>query len=142
MTTLVELTEVSRTYDGPAGRPPLTRSAWTSRAHAKQDADLTWRPPIDLVLIAFNQHPLVALCEGAGHGQLETRDFFAALIRDRRFALTVRNIVIEFGNGRYQAVMDRYVTGGPVTRDEHCHCRELHRCKRRREFRLPPSSSA
>ena len=92
--------------------------AWTSRAHVKQDADLTWRPAIDLVLSAFELHPLVALSEGAGHGQLETRDFFAALIRDRRFAPTVRNLVIEFGNARYQAVIDRYVTGEPVTRDE------------------------
>lgn len=92
--------------------------AWTWRAHATQDADLTWRPAIDLVLSAFEQHPLVAVSEGAGHGQLETRDLFAALIHDRRFAPTVRNLVIEFGNARYQAVMDRYVTGGPVTRDE------------------------
>ena len=93
-------------------------AACTSSANAKQAADLTWRPAIDLVLSAFEQHPLVAVSDGAGHGQLETRNFFAALIRDRRFAPTVRNVVIEFGNARYQTVMDRYVTGGPVTRDE------------------------
>ena len=93
-------------------------AACISRARAPQDAHLTWRPAIDLVLSAFEQHRLVAVSEGAGHGQLETRDFFAALVRDRRFAPTVRNLVIEFGNARYQAVMDRYVTGGPVTRDE------------------------
>jgi outer membrane protein OmpA-like peptidoglycan-associated protein len=93
-------------------------AACTSRVHAKQDADLTWRPAIDLVLSAFERHPLVAVSEGAGHGQLETRNFVAALIRDRRFAPTVRNLVIEFGNTRYQAVLDRYVTGEPVTRDE------------------------
>ena len=89
-----------------------------SGAHVTQDADLTWRPAIDLVLSAFEQHPLVAVSEGAGHGQLEMRNFVAALIRDRRFAPTVRNLVIEFGNARYQAVLDRYVTGEPVTRDE------------------------
>jgi outer membrane protein OmpA-like peptidoglycan-associated protein len=93
-------------------------AACTSSANAKQAADLTWRPAIDLVLSAFEQHPLVAVSDGAGHGQLETRNFFAALIRDRRFAPTVRNVVVEFGNARYQTVMDRYVTGGPVTRDE------------------------
>jgi hypothetical protein len=93
-------------------------AACTSKAHAKQDADLRWRPAIDLLLSAFEHYPLVAVSEGAGHGQLETRDFFAALIRDRRFAPTVRNLVIEFGNARYQAVIDRYVTGEPVTRDE------------------------
>ena len=93
-------------------------AACTSRAQPTPDADPTWRPAIDLVLSAFDQYPLVAMSEGAGHGQLETRDFFAALIHDRRFAPTVRNLVIEFGNARYQALMDRYVAGGPVTRDE------------------------
>ena len=96
----------------------LGMAACTSRAHATQDADLTWRHANDLVVSAFERYPLVAVSEGAGHGQLETRDFFAALIRDRRFARLVRNIVIEFGNARYQTVLDRYVSGGPVTRDE------------------------
>ena len=93
-------------------------AACTSSANAKQAADLTWRPAIDLVVSAFEQHPLVAVSDGAGHGQVETRNFFAALIRDRRFAPTVRNVVIEFGNARYQTVMDRYVSGEPVPRDE------------------------
>jgi hypothetical protein len=93
-------------------------AACTSRAQTKQDADLAWRPVIDLVLRAFEQFPLVALSEGAGHGQLETRDFFASLIRDPRFAPTASKFVIEFGNARYQRVIDRYVTGGPVSRDE------------------------
>jgi hypothetical protein len=96
----------------------LAIAACTSRPHAKPDADLTWRPAIDLILSAFEQYPLVAVSEGAGHGQVETRDFFAALIRDRRFAGSVRNVVIEFGNARYQAVIDRYVLGEAVTRDE------------------------
>ena len=82
------------------------------------DADLRERPAVDLILSAFEEHPLVGLSEGAGHGQLETRDFFSTLIRDSRFPRTVRNIVIEFGNARYQHVMDRYVSGEPVSRDE------------------------
>src|SRR4030095_13269683 len=86
----------------------------------------TWRPAIDLVLSAFERYPLVAVSDGAGHGQLETRGFFAAVICDRRFVNTVRNIVIEFGNARYQAAIDRYVTGGPVTRDELRHVWEDH----------------
>src|SRR5262249_55001502 len=82
------------------------------------DADPTWRPAVDLILGAFAQHSLVALSDGAGHGQLETRNLFAALIRDRRFAPTVSNIPIEFGNARFQPVLDRYVAGQAVTRDE------------------------
>jgi outer membrane protein OmpA-like peptidoglycan-associated protein len=93
-------------------------AAATATARVKQDTDLTWRPAIDLVLSAFERYPLVALSEGAGHGQLETLDFFAALIRDRRFAPAVRNLVIEFGNARYQPALDRYVMGERVPRDE------------------------
>jgi outer membrane protein OmpA-like peptidoglycan-associated protein len=102
----------------PSTRAVILALAIAACTHPKQDADLAWRPAIDLILSAFADHPLVALSEGAGHGQLETQDFFAALIRDRRFAPTVRNLVIEFGNARYQAVLDRYVAGEPVSRDE------------------------
>ncbi len=87
-------------------------------AEAKQGADLTWRPAVDLIVSAFQQYPLVALSEGAGHGQIETRDFFTALIHDRRFTPSVKNIVIEFGNARYQSLMDRYVSGEAVARDQ------------------------
>lgn len=76
------------------------------------------RPAIDLVLSAFESHPLVGLSEGAGHGQLETRDLFVALMHERRFHETVRNILVEFGNARYQSVVDRYVSGASVARDE------------------------
>ena len=98
--------------------PVLAIAACTSKALAKPDPDPTWRPAIELLLRGFEQHPLVAVSDGAGHGQLETRDFFAALVRDRRLARTVQNLVIEFGNARYQAVLDRYIAGGLVTRDE------------------------
>jgi hypothetical protein len=37
--------------------------------------------------------------------------FDSRLIRDPRFAATVNDIVVEFGNSRYQALMDRFVRG-------------------------------
>jgi outer membrane protein OmpA-like peptidoglycan-associated protein len=83
-----------------------------------QPGQLRPQPAIDLILAAFESHPLVGLSEGAGHGQLETRDFFIKLIRDARFPRTVQNIVVEFGNARYQSLMDRYVSGEAVTREE------------------------
>ena len=86
--------------------------------HVARGDELTWQPAIDLILTAFETHPLVALSDGAGHGQTETRDFFHALIRDSRFSSTVNSVVIEFGNARYQSMIDRYVAGNPVTRDE------------------------
>ena len=89
-----------------------------SEARLKQSDELKWLPAVDLILGAFQTHPLVALSDGAGHGQTETRDFFNALIRDTRFPSTVNTVVVEFGNARYQAVMDRYVHGNSVTREE------------------------
>src|SRR5262245_19667548 len=76
-------------------------------ANAAEDDELKWRPAVELILSAFRTHSIVALSEGTGHGQLATRDFFIALIHDSRFPSTIRNIVIEFGNARYQTVMDR-----------------------------------
>ena len=80
--------------------------------------DVKWLHAIDLILTAFQTRPLVALSEGAGHGQTETREFFNALIHDSRFSSTVNSVVIEFGNARYQATIDRYVSGNPVAREE------------------------
>jgi len=40
------------------------------------------------------------------------------LIRDARFAATVNDIVVEFGSGRYQALMDRFVNGADVPDSE------------------------
>jgi hypothetical protein len=37
-----------------------------------------------------------------------------SLIRDPRFAAVVNDILVEFGNSRYQAVMDRFVSGERV----------------------------
>jgi outer membrane protein OmpA-like peptidoglycan-associated protein len=73
---------------------------------------------VDVVLRAFQKHALVGLSDGAGHGQPDTLEFFRTLIRDARFPGTVQNIVVEFGNARYQSLMDRYVTGEPVARDD------------------------
>lgn len=104
----------------------LLASATTCGRSPRQigNAEVTWHRATDLILHAFDDHPLVALSDGSGHGQLETRDFFNTLIRDDRFSSTVHNIVIEFGNARYQAVMDRYCAGESVTRDELRHAWE------------------
>src|SRR5438067_1613865 len=92
--------------------------ACLSGTHQRHDSHLRPQRAVDLILSAFEEYPLVALSDGAGHGQPETRDFFTMLIRDRRFPRTVRNIVVECGNARYQSVMDRYQSGEPITRDE------------------------
>jgi hypothetical protein len=72
--------------------------------------------PVDAVLQAFETHDLVGLPEG--HGNERGHAFRLALIRDPRFAETVDDIVVEFGNVRYQDVIDRFVVGEEVPSDE------------------------
>jgi hypothetical protein len=57
--------------------------------------------------------PLVAV--GEIHGSTAEHDFFRRLITDARFARPVNDLVVEFGNARYQRLADRYVTGKHVT---------------------------
>jgi hypothetical protein len=64
--------------------------------------------PITAIPDAFGSHAVVALGTGA-HGNEQGFAFQLALIRDSRFAATVNDIVIEFGNARYQNVMDRFI---------------------------------
>jgi outer membrane protein OmpA-like peptidoglycan-associated protein len=74
------------------------------------------QPAIEYLLSAFDRYPLVALSEM--HGSLETKDFVVALIRHPGFSGKVADIVVEFGNARYQRAMDRYIAGEDVTREE------------------------
>lgn len=73
----------------------------------------TPRDPIAGVLDAFQSHPIVALGEGR-HNNNQSHTFRLALLRDPRFPTVVNDLVVEFGNARYQAVMDRFVRGGDV----------------------------
>src|SRR5687767_13084221 len=73
--------------------------------------------PIAAIIDAFRTHQVVALGEGA-HGNVPGHLFRLALLRDPRFAGTVNDIVVEFGNARYQAVMDRYTRGDTVPLEE------------------------
>jgi hypothetical protein len=41
-----------------------------------------------------------------------------SLIRHPKFAGKVTDVVVEFGNGRYQSLMDRYMQGEDVSRSE------------------------
>lgn len=67
------------------------------------------RPAVDGILEAFRSYPLVGL--GDAHGMAQEQDFYAALVRDPRFAREVGNIVVEFGSAAHQDIMDRYTDG-------------------------------
>ena len=73
-------------------------------------------PALDYIAKGVDRYPVVALSEL--HGNRESAAFLAMLIRDDGFSRRVNDIVIEFGNAAYQPVVDRYISGAPVGRDE------------------------
>ncbi len=73
--------------------------------------------PIAGIVDAFQTHDVVALGEG-DHGNEQGAAFRAKLYRDPRFQAVVNDIVVESGNGRYQAMMDRYIAGETVPEKE------------------------
>lgn len=76
-------------------------------------------PPLDAIatiLDAFRTHAVVAIDEP--HGDEQSHAFRLSLIRDPRFAAVVNDILVEFGNSRYQAVMDRFIAGERVPDEE------------------------
>ena len=68
---------------------------------------------VDGVIEACRAHALVALGEGA-HGNEQGHAFRLRLVRDQRFAQVVDDVVVEFGNAKYQALVDRFVRGDAV----------------------------
>jgi hypothetical protein len=68
------------------------------------------------VIAAFDRVNLVGL--GERHWSREDSEFRLQLIRDPEFSKRVNDIVIEFGNPLYQAVLDRYVNGEEVAHSE------------------------
>lgn len=81
-----------------------------------QPKDPSPKPALQYIVDAFDRHSIVALSEV--HGSPETMDFVTSLIRQRGFAGKVSDIVVEFGNARYQGVMDRYIAGDDVGEDD------------------------
>ena len=98
----------------------LCAAATTGRADAQQAIAGTPAAPIDPItgiLEMFKTHDVVALSEG-NHGNEQGHAFRLALIRDPRFSAAVNDIVVEFGNAYYQAVIDRFVQGEQVAYEE------------------------
>jgi hypothetical protein len=65
--------------------------------------------PIAAIAEAFRSHPIVALDEDH-HNELE-HTFLLSLIDDPRFSAAVDDIVVEFGNAKYQPLVDRFING-------------------------------
>ena len=71
--------------------------------------------PIGVVVDALHKAPIVAL--GEVHGNEQCEQFRLALLRDARVTDLVNDIVVEFGNAKYQNVMDSFVAGADVAHD-------------------------
>jgi hypothetical protein len=79
-------------------------------------AQVTTPDPVRAILSAFDRVNLVGL--GERHGSVEDLQFRLKLIRDPRFARVVDDIVVEFANPLHQAILDKFVNGEEVSRDE------------------------
>jgi len=71
---------------------------------------------VESIIKTFDRFPIVAL--GEIHWSITLHEFIASLIRDPAFANKVNDIVVEFGNAKYQPIMDRYIAGETVARTE------------------------
>ena len=66
--------------------------------------------PIPAIVAAIRTHRIVAL--GEEHGSEQLHMFLRDLIRNSAFRTVVNDIVVEFGNSKYQDVIDAFVVGG------------------------------
>jgi hypothetical protein len=87
---------------GAGGRAPLM---------AQQSAV----PAIRGVLDAIDTHQIVLL--GESHRSPLFHQFLRKLVQTPEFARRVNDIVVEFGNARYQPILDRYIAGDSVPHD-------------------------
>jgi len=72
--------------------------------------------PIDAIIDACRSHQIVAL--GEAHDNEQEQSVRLTLIRDPRFARSINDIVVEFGNALYQDTIDRFVRGADVPQRE------------------------
>src|SRR5690606_6237665 len=91
----------------------LAASVATLFSPSARAAPATPVDPVQAIVAAYDGHQIVALGEG-NHGNLPGHALRLQLIRDPRFRDKVQDIVVEFGNSRYQDVIDRYIGGGTV----------------------------
>ena len=92
---------------GPASVPAAQFAGDTAPAKAALPLD-----PVEAVRHAFRTHPIVAI--GDNHGSVQGHALRLALVRDPRLLGVMNDVVVEFGNARYQETVDRFVRGEPV----------------------------
>jgi hypothetical protein len=71
--------------------------------------------PISAIVPQFKSHAVVAL--GDNEASVQGSEFRIKLVRDPRLVGAVNDIVVEFGNSRYQDLIDRFTRGEEVLPD-------------------------
>ena len=92
------------------GVMPSTGSYGQSRG-----TELVPEDPVGAMLKAFDTHDIVGF--GESHASENEHRVIQALLRDPRFPTKVNDVIVEFGNSRYQSVIDRYVAGEEISQD-------------------------
>ena len=82
----------------------VSRMGW-AQAPTPQD-------PVQGIVKLFDTYRIVML--GEIHECRQEYDLLRRLVADPGFAARVNDIVVEFGNAKYQEVVDRYMTGENV----------------------------
>jgi hypothetical protein len=68
------------------------------------------------LVLQFDKHDLVAL--GEWHNSQEDQDLRVSLLRNPQFPHKVRNIVVECGDALYQDILDRFIAGADVRKED------------------------
>ena len=88
--------------------------AATAAQQAAAPTPATPLEPIAAIIEALRSHPIVGLGNVEFYGNEQCHAFQLTLIRDSRFAAAVNDVVVEFGNSRYQDIIDRFMRGEEV----------------------------
>ena len=78
--------------------------------------------PIGAISEMLASHRVVAIGNVEFRGNEQCQAFLRALVRDSRFRATGTDIVVEFGNARYQPLIDRFVGGEDVSYETFVRC--------------------
>ena len=70
--------------------------------------------PIGAIAKTLESHRVVAIGNVEFRGNEQSQAFLRSLVRDARFPTMGTDIVVEFGNARYQPIIDRFVSGEDV----------------------------
>ncbi len=119
MPTILEPVSPLRIAPSLATLPRPARCAafvWIALASASAPLAAQAAPTLAEHLVeALAEHRVVAL--GENHGHVELHRLLLVALRDPAVAARIDDLVVEFGNARYQDVVDRYIGGAAVPDD-------------------------